>query len=329
MEEKAMMRALLALDGRVGKLQAHIEALEKRLNELNGGVSILGRPRPVPIHPDSIGKTMAAGGPVDLGGLTFLIHYRKDSAERLQNLKTVYAFYKQAAVGSRFILIEDGVRTQIAGELGLGAEDAYLFLENPGVWNKCAAFNLGLSRAETEVVCFHDADAVVAPAQLALGVELLGADPAAALIYPYDGRFYNVSPQVKAAFGAALDLGELERHLPPERTVSTAEVAVLHTQSVGGSVLGRRDNLLKAKGYNPHFQGWGWEDYEMPERVAKLGYGVWRLAGEPLWHLPHEGPGASPREQSPYFRQNEAIYETVVRSSKEELERYITGWRVG
>ncbi len=328
-----MMRALLALDGRVGKLQAHVELLEKRLEELNGGVSVVGRPRLVPVHPGSVGRIEAgaevvSAGPVDLGGVTFLIHYRKDSEERLQNLRTVFSFYKQAAVGARFILIEDGVRTGIAGELGLGEEDRYLFLENAGIWNKCAAFNLGLSRAETGVVCFHDADAIVAPAQLARGMGLFDADPASALIYPYDGRFYNVAPRVRAAFMNDLDLGALERHLPPEPTVSTAEVAVLHTQSLGGSVLGRREALLKMNGYNPHFQGWGWEDYEMPERAAKLGYGVWRLAGGPLWHLPHDAPGASPREQSPYFRQNEAIYQAVVRSSKEELERYITGWRL-
>ena len=44
-------------------------------------------------------------------------------------------------------------------------------------------------------------------------------------------------------------------------------VLVGHTNSRGGCVMARRDNIIRCNGYNPLFTGWGYEDDEMPVRA--------------------------------------------------------------
>jgi len=89
-----------------------------------------------------------------------------------------------------------------------------------------------------------------------------------------------------------------------------------------------REKFKAFKGFNPNFQGWGFEDNELPARVHKLGFDVVKLASKKqvLWHLPHDGEGASNKEHNPHYRNNNKICSYVEQCTKEELKEYITQW---
>ena len=92
--------------------------------------------------------------------------------------------------------------------------------------------------------------------------------------------------------------------------------------------MGRRDNLIKCNGYNPNFKGWGYEDDEMPDRAAKLGYNVTKLAGEEkiCWHLFHEDGKGSQKDTQPKYEYNKQLYFNVMNMTTQQLKEYIKTW---
>ena len=103
-----------------------------------------------------------------------------------------------------------------------------------------------------------------------------------------------------------------------------------HNNSRGGVVMAVVETLKKAGGYNPNFSGWGYEDDEMPSRVAKLGYEVTRIdyPGWPCFHFPHDGEGASRKADQPNYNKNYKIKKFIEDATKEEIQKYISTWEI-
>lgn len=269
---------------------------------------------------------------IDLKGLTILHYVRLDTVERTKNIKTVTAFYKRTYKNYNVIYIEDDVAKKLPDIIEFDKNELYIFRYNPDMWNKCWAFNTGIAIAKSNIIAFHDIDVIVSPDQLLETIACLEEDTNAGIVYPYNGMFLCVSESIKNEFTTTLTVSTFEKYFPKNTTVNydDGNVLVGHTSSVGGLVLGRRDNLIKAHGYNPNFIGWGYEDNELPVRLHKLGYNVTRLKGDkkPLWHMPHSGPGASPKADNPNYEKNGQIFNFVSSSTKDTLEEYINTWSI-
>jgi len=269
---------------------------------------------------------------IDLKGLTILHYVRIDTEERAKNIKIITAFYRKTYNNYSVIYIEDDKTKKLPDIINFHENELYIFRYNPGMWNKCWAFNNGIVLAKSNIIAFHDIDVIVSPDQLLETITCLEEDKNAGLIYPYNGMFLCVAEAIKNEFATTLTISTFDKYFPENTTVNydDGNVLVGHVSSVGGLVLGRRDNLIKAHGYNPNFIGWGYEDNELPARVHRLGFNVTRLNGnkKPLWHMPHGGPGASPKADNPNYDRNGQILNYVSSLTKDKLEEYINNWSI-
>jgi predicted glycosyltransferase involved in capsule biosynthesis len=268
----------------------------------------------------------------DLQSLTFLFHVRIDTEERAKNLKIITDYYKKNCINFKNIFIEDDKHQQVPNIIELTENDTYVFSKSEEAWNKCLSFNKGIVLAKSEILAFHDLDAILPIEQILESIDLL-KDKDAGLVYPYNGIFLCVSSKVKEAFSKSLDVNDITKHWPGRLDINyqNENILVGAHNSVGGCVLGRRDNIIKSNGYNPNFKGWGYEDNEFPRRVYVMGYTVSRLTGKKaaLWHLPHDGPGASAKATNPYYEQNRQICSFVETAPKEKVREYTkTSWSI-
>jgi len=263
---------------------------------------------------------------IDLKGLTFLFHVRIDTEERARNLQIINKYHNKNFTNYKNIYIEDDVKMNIPKLIDISDRDTYVFTYNDDQWNKCASFNKGIALAKSELIAFHDLDAIISPEQFTDAINQLLEDKEAGLVYPYNGTFLCVNKQLKDEFANELDSSYFIKYWPSVMQVnySDGNVLVGSLGSVGGCVLGRRDNIIKANGYNPNFKGWGYEDNEFPRRVHVFGFSVSKLTNNKhvLWHLPHDGPGASVKVENPYHEQNRQICSFVETAPKSDVIKY-------
>lgn len=263
----------------------------------------------------------------DLKDITFLFHVRIDTEERAKNVQIITDFYRKHCENYFNIFIEDDSKRQLLDIIELKKNDTYVFSYNDDAWNKCASFNKGILLAKTNVLAFHDLDAILNPTQIIETRDLLLEDKNAGLLYPYNGLFLCVSKDIKNEFAKTLDIQDLYKYWPKHLAINyhDGNILVGHNNSVGGCAMGRRDNVIKGNGYNPNFKGWGYEDNEFPKRLHNLGYNVSRITGSnaALWHLPHDGPGSSPKAENPYYEHNRAEVGRTQDASAEDIRAYM------
>jgi predicted glycosyltransferase involved in capsule biosynthesis len=266
----------------------------------------------------------------DLQGTTFCFHVRIDTCERLRNIKIVTDYYRKHCVNFQYIFFEDTTKPILLEHIKLHDNDKYIHMTNNGEWIKARGFNTGAKLSNNDIIIFHDTDIILHPEQLLLGRDRLIKSDKTGLIYPYDGLFIYTKLPVKDEFEITLDYNDLAKHLPNTRTVyfQNENVWIVHNNSVGGCVMARRDIFYKFKGYNPNFCGWGYEDDEIAKRVHILGYDVERINDRPMWHLPHDGEGASAKNNHEHYEKNRLLCGWVETQPRNILEDYIATWDI-
>ena len=274
---------------------------------------------------------------------TFIIFSRLDNEKRQQNLKAILEFYRKNVTDAKFVIVEDDAFPRIAeNNMFFDAPEdfTYTFIRNKKEWNKSRGYNMGIKLATTERLVFNDVDAIIHPNQLLQSFEQL-EERKGGIIYPYNGEFLCTDSEVKEEFIKSVDYGVLSRRYPsflpldgedPYIYVNRVEDGILfgHFNSTGGCVLSHKTAMIECNGYNPHFNGWGYEDDEMPKRFHKLGYDVLRLNGErfPCWHLDHTDESSSPKETQENYGDNKCLFEEVSSYTKGEMKNYIKTWKL-
>ena len=285
----------------------------------------------------------------NLEALTFCVFVRIDNDERAENLKAMVEFYRHYGDNVKFIFAEDGKVPKVPVILEFTNNDVYTFHYNDSEWNKCEGYNKCIKLSKTNTLVFNDVDAIIHPQQLLDSHDQLCEVDNAGLIYPCNGLFLCTDKNVKGEFLESYDYDVLESKFPEplkhfdgnvtgnqsmymrERQLINQTfngILLGHISSKGGCVMGRKDNIIKCNGYNPNFNGWGYEDDEFPSRVHILGYTVGRLSGvnRPCWHLYHFDGNGSKKETQEFYNDNNVEANRVENMSKEELIQYKDTW---
>jgi glycosyltransferase involved in cell wall biosynthesis len=234
------------------------------------------------------------------------IRVSPDEPERLRNAQTcLQALNLQNFPRWRYrlVVVEQDVTPRLENIL-TPLVDKYVFAFNPGPYNRGWAFNIGacLPGSRNGLLCFMDADLLVAPDFLRRGLETVQAGLSAVL--PYREILYLDPASTERAVGDYLaapvrGLDATNYHGRPFDT------------SQGGCIWVEASLYHKIGGHDERFRGWGREDREFCDRLERV-TAMARLPGT-LLHLYH----TRPEEEGQWATTNQRLYDQIALSSAE------------
>lgn len=251
----------------------------------------------------------------EAGSVTFIIPVRIDSPVREENLDTVIALL--SVKENVQILITEGdaeMRYQLKASY---PNVAYKFVEDHDpVFHRTRYLNGLLNEATTRIVGVWDTDVIVPEEQMNSAIEKIRMGHAV-MSFPYDGRFYMVSPADSSQFRENNKLFLLVNCID--------HIDSFTTNSVGGAFFVDKSVYMNAGSENEHFYGWGTEDLERVKRMEILGLPVFRSEG-PLFHLYHPCKENSWYGSQVLEIQNRKEFLKICGMKREELSQYIQTW---
>lgn len=219
---------------------------------------------------------------------------RPDQPRRLRNLlASLRALNLQDLERWRYrlVVIEQDAQPRLREQVAPYV-DLYQFVYNPGPYNRGWGFNVGavLPGSQGSALCLFDADLLPPPAFLREGLNRLQAGAKA--LQPYTRVLYLDRPGTERALA---DAAQGPGKLRPAGQYSGQG----YDTSQGGCLWVRQDLYLAIGGHDERFEGWGSEDREFWQRLARAAP-IERLPGS-LLHLEHELPAMSdPLAQANY-----------------------------
>lgn len=224
----------------------------------------------------------------DLKHVTFMIPYKYDHPDRLENMELCREY------------LDKHFDTNVLIEV------------TTGKFHRTKMINRMAKKAKTDIIINYDCDVFIHPSQIVQAVQMVEA--VADMVYPYDGRFARVPrsyyPELKRTLSVAI-LAGIEFTGMGERS----------KPKVGGCIVHNKSSFLAAGGENERFVSWGHEDRERFLRYTKLGYKVDRTPGV-LYHLDHHiSEDSSP--DNPHYKANYLEYKYVYSLTQEQLKEYV------
>jgi len=273
--------------------------------------------------------------------ISFIVHYREDTDERVKNFHIVYDYYKAIYPNCEFVFVEDDSKQTIKHLIR--EEDKYIFYKNDEIYNKCIGYNIGLKEASSDLICFLDIDCLVSIHSLIKASKLVNKYDILCIGYNGTALYleHSLKSQLDDKQGIEL-FNFIESHID-KNNVHTGfrnkYYAVGNTEAVGGCLFGKKETFEYINGFNPNFIGWGYEDNEIVSRAGTLDVKVAYLSLKVatvgsassqwiLFHLPHEEEmvGIKDKDKHGYYKHNEEEVQKVEDMDKEQLLEYIKSW---
>jgi predicted glycosyltransferase involved in capsule biosynthesis len=243
-------------------------------------------------------ETTSKSPKYDLAGFSFILHYRKDSADREQNLRRILKFLRDNFI-AEIVIINDEKNIDNPPTWIKEWADQLLICHNDDEFRKSYCYNEAASKAKGDIFCFWDVDVMVDPKfvwESYLRIDRGFQDH----IYPFNGTFIDVQK---------LLFPWLENyHFDQMMGLWGDKDEDLHFasgESPGGCNMITREAFEKIGGYDQRFIGWGFEDTDFMQRSKKMNR-VSRIMDDDAicWHFNHEAI----RTENPHYMRNLLIY---------------------
>jgi hypothetical protein len=207
---------------------------------------------------------------VDVPDVAFVIGHR--GVERLPHLLlTLRSIAGQTGAAIECVVVEQSLEPVIAGELPAWVRYVHTPIPHPDYeYNRSWTLNEGVRYARAPVVVLHDNDMLVP--------ERYASECSARIAEGWDFLelkrfiFYLTQEATRAVF----DGGD----------ISSGPVETVLENSLGASIVARRDAYELVGGFDEGFVGWGGEDNEFWERCEVTGK-TYRFGYLPFLHLFH------------------------------------------
>lgn len=249
--------------------------------------------------------------------LTFCIPVRINSDYRLRNLLTMLKFYSQQVGKAKYILLEADTEQRIKELPDIRALRHIFVKDTNPIFHRTHYINQMLRETDTLVAAVWDTDAIAPMPQLmeAYRAVLQGKST---MVYPYDGRYWNVGDYFTRLFHKNLNIKLLTDFSQPR-------MLICGYYSMGGAFLVNVKDYQQFGWENEHFVGWGPEDAERYRRMELLGEKPIRIPGS-LFHLYHSrGVNSGDYDKQLAF-QTKKEYCHICAMYPDELRRYVDSW---
>ncbi len=214
-----------------------------------------------------------------LNDLTFLIPFRQDSLERLENICLITE-YLLGNFETHIEVLECAPYCNGLLQKVLNQKVKYRFIEESDpVFYRTKHINNLVLGSMTPLISIWDVDVLVSVQQIVKAVELLRSGEAH-FVYPYEKKFLDTSFILRKLYFENRSIDFLEQNQRKMKEIFTPN-------PVGGAYLVNRRAYIDAGIENENFYGWGYEDGERYYRLNNLGYKIERVPG-PLFHLTHQ-----------------------------------------
>jgi glycosyltransferase involved in cell wall biosynthesis/SAM-dependent methyltransferase len=247
-------------------------------------------------------RDLVQGSDAEPREVTVIVGIRagRDEPERLRNAEAcLWALNLQSVERWRYriVLVEQDSEPFAKAALE-PLVDRYVFAYNPKAYNRGWAFNIGARFAaeSDEPLCLLDADILLPRDSLASGLAAVAAgrnsfQPFREVVFLDRESTERAIDERLRNFDRALNVYDFEGSL-----IETAQ---------GGCIWVRSNLYLLIGGHDERFRGWGREDREFSERLART-VKVKRMPGCVL-HLHHPRP----QEEDPWALANRALYDEI------------------
>ena len=251
---------------------------------------------------------------IDLKDLTFLIPFRYDSFDRLNNLNLVLNYLKCNFICNILVGEEYSVNPTCT-DLPKGCQ-WYGYTTKSEYFQKCKTMNNLFKESNTKYICLYDSDVFLPKLQYLDAYNLLNGD--VDIVLPYDGTVYNIprSDYIKI----------LDACLDPKLflKIDNSKYKTRRKNSIGGAIFFKSNTFRSGGMANENFKSWGAEDDELFYRFAKLEYKMRRVNG-PMYHLDHFR-STNGRIRNPNYKNNMNEYNRIRDMSSEQLKLEIQNW---
>jgi predicted glycosyltransferase involved in capsule biosynthesis len=216
---------------------------------------------------------------IDFTDLTFLIPFRQDSIDRLENICLITEYLLET-FDTNIEVLEcapycNGVLKKV-----LNKKVKCSFLEdNDPVFFRTKYINNLVRGSKTHFLSIWDVDVIAPVEQMVKAVELLRSGKAH-FVYPYEKKFLDTSFILRKLYIQTRSIEFLEQNQKKMKEM-------FPPNPVGGGFLVNTQAYIEAGIENEDFYGWGLEDGERYYRWKNMGYNVERIPG-PMFHLTHQ-----------------------------------------
>jgi hypothetical protein len=229
--------------------------------------------------------------------ISYIIGYRQSSADRLTGLKFVLNWLNAILPDMEIILVEQDEKPKL--DIPLPANCKKYFIYNPGLYNRCWAFNVGVKKTEKEILVFADSDMFMSREDYLRCFEVGLAYEA---VNPNGNRVINVGD----ADSERLTFEELEN-----RKLWTF---------AAGIMLMQRQALEKIGGWDERFEGWGVEDDAITHLIRNMLSNI--TLNCRMYHVDHARSNFDGSTQ-PNYLLNKKNFEEISTLYGASLARYI------
>ena len=243
--------------------------------------------------------------------LTFLIAAKVDHEDRLRNIRTTLSYLRHH-FDANIIISEQDTSSKLH-DMCKAFKCRHVYIETDEFFNRQRGVNLAAKEATTPAIAHYDADILLRPQQIVGATEAIVSGKAQ-LVYPYDGKFYDVPEKYFDIINETKDLTK----------VNLEECILFNPHSVGGVVMFDREHYWKCGGANEHFKSVGYEDNEINARFKTLGTKIMRTQW-PLWHLTH-ARGDTSFNHNPHINFNRDYCLKIQSMNREQLQEHINMW---
>ena len=237
--------------------------------------------------------------PVNVPKFTYIIPYRFQM-DRILNLRRVIDWLS-GFNGIEIMIVEQDSHSKISH---LNFKGTHVFIENSGPFNKNWALNVGLKRAQTNVIVFGDSDLIMHPDHLIKSLEELNNYE---FVNPYQSVI-DLDPNE-----SSLGLGDILAIDRPGRGETDHQKVPI----CGGITLFRKDAIIKLGGWSELFWGWGAEDDFQSLKVTN--FLNWKQMSFKCYHLWHQRTAPDMN----LYQRNLQILNKFNSISKEEFQKHI------
>lgn len=236
-----------------------------------------------------------------LKDVSYIIGYRQASADRKLGLQFVLNWLYKYLPDMEILLIEQDDTSKIDVILPPNCKKHFTY--NPGLYNRCWAFNVGVNLTDKKILAFADSDMFMDKADYISAFE---ACRDFQVINPNGQTTYNV---INA------DADALTYEISEKRKLWTF---------AAGLIMMQREAFDQIGGWDERFEGWGGED----DAISHIIYNtlVNKTFDFKMYHVDHARSVFDGKTQ-PGYLYNRMLFEEIITLSGISLERYLARQR--